>query len=186
MQKQEQQRRLQRDLSGDELTSIIEEAAKRQGEALKREQSTSVTTMDDAYALARELGIPEELVTEAAGDLDAKRYTEARLGQIRGKRLRQFLAALGSGAGVLAIVWLMKLGGWATLLTAVGVVGVIVLIALVRWIIVAMGDTDLKQIGPPPVPGRCRVCGRTAVTPESTFCDDHRYRSPAEMKASRE
>jgi len=186
MQKQEQQRRLQRDLTNDELTSIIEEAARKQGEDLKKEQATSVTTMDDAYALARELGIPEEYVTEAAGDLDAKRYAEATLGRIRGKRLVQFLAVLGVGAGVLAIVWVLKLGSWMTLLTAAGIAGLIVLVALVRWIAVAMGDTDLKQIGPPPVQGRCRVCGRTAVTPESTFCEEHRYKSPAELKASRE
>ena len=184
MQKQEQQRRVQRELSSDQLTSIIEEAARRQGEDLKKEQSTSVTTMDDAYALARELGIPEEYVTEAAGDLDAKRYAELRLGQIRGRRMVQFLVVLGLGAAVVAAVWLA--GSWLAVLAAAGLAGAIALIALARWLIVAMGDTDLKQIGPPPVPGRCRVCGRTAVTPESTFCDDHRYRSPAELKASRE
>jgi hypothetical protein len=186
MQKLEQQRRLQRDLTSDELTSIIEEAAHKQGEDLKKEQAKSVTTMDDAYALARELGIPEEYVTEAAGELDARRYTELRIGQIRGKRMVQFLAALGIGAAAVAIVWLLKLGTWLTLLAAAGVAGLIVLIALVRWLVVAMGDTDLKQIGPAPVPGRCRVCGRTAVSPESTFCEEHRYKSPAELKASRE
>lgn len=184
MQKQEQQRRIQRDLSSDELTEVITEAARKQGEDLKREQTSSVTTMEDAYALAREIGIPEEYVSEAAGSLEAKRYSSLMVSQIRGKRLVHFLAALGIGVAAIGVAWL--LGGWLTFLAAAGFAGLIVLVALVRWLAVAVGDTDLKQLGPPPVPGRCRVCGRTAVTPESTFCDEHRYRSPAEQKASRE
>jgi hypothetical protein len=184
MQKQDQ-RRLQRDLSSDELASVIKEAARQQGEDLKREQARSVTTMDDAYALARELGIPEEYVTEAAGNLESRRFMETQLGRLRGRRLVQFLGWLGIGVGVVVAVSLLNLG-WLAFLLAAGVAGLIVLIALVRWLSVALGGADLKQIGPAPVPGRCRVCGRPAVTPESTFCDDHRYRSPAELKASRE
>lgn len=187
MQKQQQQqRRIQRDLSSDELAAVIKEAAKKQGEELKREQATSVTTMDDAYSLARELGIPEEYVTEAAGDLDARRYTDLRVGQLRGRRMIQFLAAAGIGAVVVGAIWVLGLGGWLTFLMAAGLAGLIALIALVRWLAVAVGDVNLKQIGPAPVPGRCRVCGQAAVTPESTFCEEHRYKSPAELKASRE
>lgn len=186
MQRQEQQqRRIQRDLSSDELASVIKEAAKKQGEDLKREQTASVTTMDDAYALARELGIPEEYVTEAAGSLDARRYGELRLGQLRGRRLVQFLVTAVVGAGAVALIWALGLG-WITFLALSGLAGLVVLVALIRWLAVAMGDVDLKQLGPPPVPGRCRVCGQAAVTPESTFCDEHRYRSPAERKAPRE
>lgn len=185
MQKQDQQRRIQRDLSADELAAVIKEAARRQGDDLKREGTTSVTTMDDAYALARELGIPEEYVTEAAGDLESRRFMESQIGRLRGRRLVQFVVWLGIGIGVVAAASLLNLG-WLAFLLAAGVAGLIVLVALVRWLSVAMGGADLKQIGPAPVPGRCRVCGRPAVTPESTFCEDHRYRSPAELKSSRE
>jgi len=186
MQKQDQQRRIQRQLSSDELTAVIQEAAKKQGEDLKREQAQSVTTMDDAYALARELGIPEEYVTEAAGDLDVRRFGELQVGQLRGRRMVQFLVAAGVGLAVVAAIWVLKVGGWLTFLAAAGIAGLIALIALVRWLAVAIGDPNLKQIGPAPVPGRCRVCGREAVTAESTFCEDHRYKSPAELRQSGE
>jgi len=186
MQKQEQQRRVQRQLSSEELTAVIEQAAKKQGEDLKREKTQSVTTMDDAYALARELGIPEEYVTEAAGDLDARRFGELQLGRLRGRRMVQFLMVAGVGVAVVAAIWVLNLGGWLTFLAAAGIAGLIALVALVRWLSVAMGDPNLKQIGPAPVPGRCRVCGRTAVTAESTFCEDHRYKSPAELRRSGE
>ena len=33
-----------------------------------------------------------------------------------------------------------------------------------------------KASGPPPVPGTCRVCFRPAYTPQSTFCEEHRYK----------
>ncbi len=187
MQKQEQQRRrLERDLSSDELTEVIKEAARRQGEDLKRDDGKPVSTMDDAYSLARELGIPEEYVTEAAGDLEVKKYAGIRIRDIRRKRLVQLAAMIGIGVGAVGIALLMNLGGFLTWLGVLGIAGLIVLVALVRWLGVALGDPNLKQIGPAPVAGICRVCGRSAVTAESTFCDDHRYRSPAEQKASRE
>jgi hypothetical protein len=28
----------------------------------------------------------------------------------------------------------------------------------------------------PPVPGTCQVCGRPAVNPRSTLCEEHTYR----------
>ncbi len=186
MQKQEQQRRIQRDLSGDELASIIKEAARKHGEELKKSDDKPVTTMDDAYTLARELGIPDEYVTEAAGELEAKRFTGIRVGQIRRRRLVQLAAMVGIGLGALGVAWLFNLGGFSTVLAILGVAGLLVLVALVRWLSVALGDPALKQIKQAPVPGICRVCGLQAVTAESTFCDDHRYRSPAEQKASRE
>ena len=194
MQNQEQQRqRLQqlqqqqreRGLSSDELASIIKEAARRQGEDLKR-SDTAVSTMDDAYALARELGIPEEYITEAAGDLDARRLTTIRVKQIRKKRLLQLAAMIGIGVGAIGVAWLLNLGGFMTWLGVIGFAGLFVLVALIRWLAVSMRDPNLQQIGPAPVPGICRVCGRSAATPESTFCEEHRYRSPAELKGSRE
>jgi len=186
MQKQEQRRRLQRDLSSDELAEVIEKAARKQGEDLKQDDGKPVSTMDDAYALAQELGIPEEYVTEAAGDLEVRKYAGIRIRSIRRKRLVQLAAMIGIGVGAVGVAWLMNLGGFLTWLGILGIGGLIVLVALVRWLAVAIGDPNLKQIGPSPVAGICRVCGRTAVTAESTFCDDHRYRSPAELKASRE
>jgi hypothetical protein len=185
MQKQEQRTPARPGLSSDELASIIKEAARRQGEDLKRDDTKPVSTIDDAYAVARELGIPDEYVTEAAGDLQARRFTELQVRQIGRKRLTQLVTMLGLGIGVVALVWMLGIG-WLTFLGVAGLAGLVIMVALIRWLSVAIGDPGLKQIGSAPVPGRCRVCGREAVAPESTFCDEHRYKSPAELKGSGE
>ena len=71
---------------------------------------------------------------------------------------------------------------------ALGLVGVTALLAVPLGVLVAAGvfavgflaemmkRNPAKAAGTPPVPGTCRVCFRPAHTPQSTFCEEHRYK----------
>jgi hypothetical protein len=78
-------------------------------------------------------------------------------------------------AGLLAGVALGLVGLPALLaaplgvLVAAGVFGVGFLLEMMR-------RNPAKAAGLAPVPGTCRVCFRPAHTPQSTFCDEHRYK----------
>lgn len=155
-------------LSGDELTAVLQEASRLQGEALKQESEVpALKSAGDVFAIAEELGIPEEHVRAALAAQRRKRQTT-------GKGIATTLLAAGA-AGVLAGV-------------ALGLVGLPVLLAAPVGVVVAAGVFGIgllvemakrhpaKAAGPPPVAGTCRVCFRPAHTPQSTFCDEHRYK----------
>ena len=46
----------------------------------------------------------------------------------------------------------------------------------VGFLVEMMKRNPAKAAGPPPVAGTCRVCFRPAHTPQSTFCEEHRYK----------
>ena len=156
------------DLSGNELTAVLQEASRLQGEALKQvSEVPSLRSEGNVFAIAEELGIPEEHVRAALAAQQRKKNATG------GGLTMPLLAALA--AGLLAGV-------------ALGLVGVTALLAVPLGVLVAasvfgagflaemMKRNPAKSAGPPPVPGTCRVCFRPAHTPQSTFCDEHRYK----------
>ena len=156
------------ELSSDELTAVLQEASRLQGQALKQDSEVpSLTSESNVFALAEELGIPEEHVRAALAGQQRKKLSAG------GGTMKSLLIA-GAG-GVLAGIVL-------------GLVGVPVLLALPLAVLVAAGvfavgflaemmkRNPVKAAGPPPVPGTCRVCFRPAHTPQSTFCDEHRHK----------
>lgn len=155
-------------LSGDELTAVLQEASRLQGEALKQESEVpALKSAGNVFAIAEELGIPEEHVRAALA-------TQRRKQQATGRGVALPLLAAGA-AGLVAGVGL-------------GLIGVPILLAAPFGVLVAAGVFGIgflaelmkrnpaKAAGPPPVPGTCRVCFRPAHTPQSTFCDEHRYK----------
>ena len=158
------------ELSGDELTAVLQEASRLQGEALKQESELpSLKNEGNVFAIAEELGIPEAHVRAALAAQQQKK-------QATGRGLTIPLLTAGA-AGLVAGVGLALVGVTALLavplgvLVAAGVFGVGFLVEMLK-------RNPSKAAGPLPVPGTCRICFRPAHTPQSTFCDEHRYRPP--------
>ena len=156
------------DLSGDELTAVLQEASRLQGEALKQESEVpALKSGGDVFALAEELGIPEEHVRAA---LAAQQRRKQSTG---GGTARSLLVA--GAAGLLAGVGLALFGVPALL--AIPLAAVVAAAAFaVGFTAAMMKRYPAKAAGPPPVAGTCRVCFRPAHTPQSTFCEEHRYK----------
>jgi hypothetical protein len=173
-QQMEQARRTQATQSGTQLNSkelaeVLQEASRRHGEAINNEETgRDLASVDDAYALAEELGIPVEHVRSALASRESR------------KRRR-----LMPGVGAIAVIGAVVIGGGlvlAGLPVFVGVAGAIgagMAVVVAGLIAGAMKANPQKLSGPAPVPGTCRVCFRPAHTPESTFCEEHRYKGPA-------
>jgi hypothetical protein len=154
------------ELSSDELTAVLQEASRLQGEALKQEtEIPSPTSETNVFALAEELGIPEKHVRVALATQQQKKQS-AGGGSVKS------LVVAGAG-GLLGGLGLMLVG--APALLAVPLAALIAGgIFAVGFIAAMMRRHPAKVSGPPPVPGTCRVCFRPAHTPQSTFCDEHR------------
>ena len=90
-------------LSGDELTAVLQEASRLQGEALKQEAEVpALKSEDNVFAIAEELGIPEEHVRAALATQQAKARSA-------GGGTAVSLVAAGAG-GLLAGVGLAVVG----------------------------------------------------------------------------
>lgn len=157
------------ELTSKELAAVIQEASRRQGQDLEKAGAPSLSRVEDAFALAEELGIPEEHVRAALLSQQRKKVSAG------GGFLKSF--AFSAAGGVVTAVGL-KLLGLPTLLAfpaaavvAAGIFGVAFLVDLMK-------RNPEKAAGPPPVAGTCRVCYRPAHTPESTFCEEHRFKIP--------
>ena len=163
-------------LSGDELTAVLEEANRLHGEAIKLDAATpSPGSVDQAFALAEELGIPEEHVRAALAAQQRKKAPEG------GGTTKSLVVA--GGGGVLAAVGLKLVG--LPLFLAVVVAALVAAGIFAVGLLKAMAKRHpVKPAGPPPVPGTCRVCLRPAYTAVSTFCDEHRYRPPGEREGT--
>ncbi len=156
------------ELSREELTAVIQEASRRQGEELKRSDAASLSKIEDAFALAEELGIPEEHVRAALAAQQRKKMSAS------GGILKSVLFAGLGGAATAVGLSLLGLPGFLAILIAAGVGAGIFTVVLIADL---MRRNPAKASGPPPVPGTCRVCFRPAHTPESTFCEEHRYKA---------
>ena len=156
-------------LTAEELTAVLQEASRLQGEALKQQESEVPvpTSEDNVFALAEELGIPEEHVRAALAAQQRKKQSAG--GGTAKVLLLAGAAGIVTGAG-------LALSGATLLLAASLAVAVAAGAYAVGLVAVMMKRIPEKASGPPPVPGTCRVCFRPAHTPHSTFCEEHRYR----------
>jgi len=155
------------ELSSDELAQVLQEASQRQGKTIEGE-AASLTRVDEVFAIAEELGIPEEHVRAALASHQRKEQNDKR-----GIGRSLFVAAASGG---LTAVGLIALGA-STVLAIVGACGIAAATLAVLLVTAAKKSSSAKASGP--IPGMCRVCFRPAHTPQSTFCDEHRYRPPA-------
>lgn len=156
------------ELSSDELTAVLQEASRLQGEALKQDSEIpALTSESNVFALAEELGIPEEHVRAALAGQQAKKLSAG------GGTAKSLLIA---GAGGLLAGAVLGLVGVPALLAVPLAVLVAAGVFAVGFIAAMMKRHPAKASGPPPVPGTCRICFRPAHTPQSTFCDEHRHK----------
>lgn len=156
------------ELSGDELTAVLQEASRLQGEALKQESELpSLKSEGNVFAIAEELGIPEAHVRAALAAQQQKKQATGRGLTI--PLLTAGTAGLVAGAGLALVGVTALLAVPIGVLVAAGVFGV-------GFLAEMMKRHPVKASGPPPVAGTCRVCFRPAHTPQSTFCDEHRYK----------
>jgi Flp pilus assembly protein TadB len=160
-------------LTQDELTALLNEAISRHSAAER--QAETVTTLDDALDIARQLSIPEEHVHAAAGEIHKRRTREQRRAIVRQRRKTAFLTALAISAAIGMVVLLVRpsVGGLVSVLIAA------LPTLYLGWRASApVPDEEADRVELPPVPGRCRVCGAEATTPRSTFCTQHQYQPP--------
>ena len=159
-------------LDSKELAEVLQEASRRHGEAIKSDDAgRDLTSVDDAYALAEELGIPVEHVRAALAARESRKAASAVPGTILVATAGAALTAAGLAVAGLPLLLAIPAG-----LLVGGVM------AVAGFIAGAMKRNPQKQSGPAPVPGTCRVCFRPAHTPESTFCEEHRYKMPGPTK----
>lgn len=176
-QQMEQARRAQATQSGTQLNSkelaeVLQEASRRHGEAIKNDDAgRDLASVDDAYAVAEELGIPVEHVRAALASRESRKSKSAVPGTV-----------VFSIAGAVVTAGALMLVGLPLFVGVAGGIGAGMAIAVAGFIVGAMKRNPQKQEGPSPVPGTCRICFRPAHTPESTFCEDHRYKGPGGAK----
>lgn len=176
-QQMEQARRAQATQSGTQLSSkelaeVVQEASRRHGEAIKNDDAgRDLASVDDAYAVAEELGIPVEHVRAALASRESRKAKSAVPGTV-----------VFSIAGAVVTAGALMLVGLPLFVGVAGGIGAGMMIAIAGFIVGAMRRNPQKQEGPSPVPGTCRVCFRPAHAPESTFCEEHRYKGSGGAK----
>jgi hypothetical protein len=159
-------------LSSKELAEVLQDASRRHGEAIKSDDAgRDLTSVDDAYAVAEELGIPVEHVRAALASRESRKAGSAVPGTIIAS-----LAGAAITAGALVVL------GVPVIIGVGGGIAAGAVIAIAGFIAGAMKRNPQKLSGPAPVPGTCRVCFRPAHTPESTFCEEHRHKMPGREK----
>lgn len=159
-------------LNSKELAEVLKDASRRQGAASTSEGvGRDITTVEDAYSLAEELGIPVEHVRAALASRESRKASSAVPGTI-----------LFAGVGAVVTAGALILLGLPLFVGVGGGIAAGVVIAIAGLIAGAMNRNPQKLSGPPSVPGTCRVCSQPAHTAESTFCEEHRYKVPGQAK----
>lgn len=169
-------------LTQEELSDVLNRAISRQGEA--EQYSGTVSSLDEAVEIARQLNIPEEHVRAAAEELGRTGMRSRKREVIRQRRATAFASAgIATGlAAVLAIAVLaLHLPLWLGL--APLALAVVWLVAALRGKSAPISDAEADKVELPPIPGECRVCGRPAQNSRSTFCELHQYRAPGSEDA---
>ena len=166
-------------LTQDELSRVLHAAIQRHADAER--QAGGLVTLEEALEIARQLDIPESEVLAAAEAIRRERELEALRPQkraaVRMARRHAFLAGLAGFGGLGAIV------SWLT--TSPLFVGIGLLLSLylaVRWLVFRISDAEADRVELLPLAGVCRVCGKPAITPRATFCEEHAYKAPGERE----
>jgi hypothetical protein len=169
-------------LTASEMDAVLNRAIVRDGSRAALEPREA--TLEDALEIARELGISEEQVRASLQEVRAEKLKSARREEKRAVvRSRRRLAAwIATAAAAVFTGWLLMGAagvGLTTLAWASIVLGWLGAGALVyRAKFSPVSDAQADRVELPPVAGTCRVCGKTAHSPQSTFCEEHRYRGP--------
>jgi len=169
-------------LTQEQLSELLDTAIAKHGAAERRqEQQSQLMTVDDALEIARSLNIPEEHVLAAAQELQKRGSVDERKSLARMRRLAPF--GVTAGLAGLLTVSMGLIGGIVKVPDAMG--ALLMTAAWLpplffgwRWKFAPVSQEEADRIELPPKPGVCRVCGAPAVTPQSTFCEQHRYKGP--------
>lgn len=172
-------------LSAADLSAILDSAIARHSEALRSDQ----TTLEEAIDIARQLNIPEEHVIAAAEELRRRKAAEAaehrqgagrslRRARIRAGRRTAFLVASALAALFVAPWFFGAPDAARPTITYFLLCALPVAFFAWRWLISPVSDAQADRVELPLVAGTCRVCQAPASTPQSTFCEEHRYRGP--------
>lgn len=159
-------------LSQEDLSRLMSEAISRHGQQQReQERQAEVASLDDALEIARQLDIPAEHVLAIAERMQRERTLPLRRQAVRARRRRTLFAAAGAAAGLVAGALALSVPVWMAIAVAA-----LLIAAAAAWMARPVSESELEGVELPPRPGLCRVCGATASTPLSTFCEAHRYR----------
>ncbi len=169
-------------LTASEMDAVLNRAIARESDARKIEPREA--TLEDALEIARELGISEAQVRASLEEVRAEKLKVARRDEkravVRSRRRRAAGVAIAAMAGIMAWVLIGSAGVGATIfawtLLITGWLGVAWLLFRAKFSPVSDEEADRVEL--PPVAGTCRLCGRPSFTPQSTFCEEHRYQGP--------
>jgi len=165
-------------LTPDELTELLNDAIARDGAASQeRDHTLALHSLEDAVDIARQVGVSEESVREAARNLERRKTREQRRALVRAKR-RRTLYALAAVAAVVGLPLALRAGIFPGLPLLALLVGVALVVGHL-WVNGPVSDQEADRTELPPVAGTCRVCGAAATSPRSTFCERHQYKGPA-------
>lgn len=163
------------ELTPDELSRVLNTAIQRHSD--RDRHSGELASLEDALEIARQLNVPENEVIAAAESIRRERQLEALRPQkraaVRMGRKHAFFAGLAGLGGLGAIV------SWITanpLFVGFGLA--IAAYLAVRWLLFSISDAEADRVELLPLAGVCRVCGRPAITPRATFCEEHAYKPP--------
>lgn len=160
-------------LSSDELSSVLSKASRIQAE--HQQVGREVSTVDQAYETARELGINDEHVREAIDELRRQKGRRALFRAVTRRRRRAFLRFVASMLGTITIVGLSA--GLRTAQIVAMAMMIPFLIIGFQWVRALFFErypVVAAEFGP--LAGECRVCGNPAWQPKATFCSEHRPR----------
>jgi len=160
-------------LSSDELSSVLSKASRIQAE--HQQVGREVSTVDQAFETARELGINDEHVREAIDELRKQKGRRALFRAATRRRRRAFLRFVASMLGTVAIVGLAA--GFDTARVVAMAMTIPLLIIGFQWIKALFFErypAVAAEFGP--LSGECRVCGKPAWQAKATFCSEHRPR----------
>ena len=160
-------------LNHDELAQLLKEASKLQGE--ERQKGHQINSLDDALATARELGIEERHVIEAAGRLQSHRQNLARIHARTKRRRSQCLNFLGIMLAVSGGIAVMSSPGSGLKVFAAMCIPLFIL--SINWFKAWINEKRPDFIELEPARGECRVCGEPAFHPRGHYCAEHRPKS---------
>lgn len=156
------------ELSSAELAEVLKDASSIQ--TSRQETGRELATLDEAIVTARELGIAEEHVREAASRLQRKKDRLLRLRNVTRHRRNNILRMMGSMLMVGTIVSLAAGFGTAKIVLMAMSIGLAVMVF--RWLR-AIGAERYPELFDTRLKGECSVCGNPSVKRDGTFCSEH-------------
>jgi hypothetical protein len=167
-------------LSPDELQSVMQDAIARHGAAERQAEAAqelrTLSSVEEAMEIARQLDIPEEHVRAALRQRERELLRPQRREQAARKRRGEFIFSLVVSIALTAAMGLIGALG-SILGLAVLAIWILPLMLGLR-LLTAVSDAAADREELPPVAGVCRVCGAPAYNERATFCEAHRYKGP--------